>query len=245
MKILLLIIILLYQIIETIFSVKEINEINKDSITEKTRIKLYRESVVYGWIPVIIIFIFILLDYISLNDIGLRVVKFGSYGWLNIITMAIIILLSLVLLYQMIMFLISKKYREIIGEQVNKKSESDNHYDYVISNIMMPRTTKEKVWFSIVSLTAGICEEITWRGTLIFLLQSIFPTLSIILIVIIASMLFGIFHSYQGIKGVIKTGLIGALFTILFIISDSLILGIIFHFLFDFSSAFILTDKNK
>lgn len=244
MNILLLVIIMLYQIIETIFSVKEINEIKEDNITEKVKIKLYRESIIYGWIPVIIIFIFIILKFLSLNDIGLKIIKFSSYNWLNIIIIVIMSMLSFLLLYQMIMFLISKKYREIISKQINKKNQSNNHYDYVINNIMIPRTIKEKVWFSFVSLTAGICEEITWRGTLIFLLQNIFPMLNIVLVIIIASIIFGIFHSYQGIKGVIKTGLIGGLFNLLYIVSDSLILGIIFHFLFDFSSAFILTDKK-
>lgn len=243
MKILLLVIILLFQLLDTIFGVKEINELKNKKISTKRRIKFYRDTIIFGWIPVFIVTVFVILDCLSFTDIGLRTINFSNYSWLNIITLIITSTLSLLLLYQIVMFLFSDKYRHAVAELVAKNEKSNNHYDQVINNIMTPRTKKEKVWFSFVSLTAGICEEITWRGTLVFLLQAIFPTLNIISVILISSALFGLLHSYQGIKGIFKTGFIGIIFNLLYYVSDSLIIGIIVHFLFDFSSAFIIREE--
>ena len=45
-------------------------------------------------------------------------------------------------------------------------------------------------------------------------------------------------------KGVIGTGLLAVLFMCLFLVTDSLILAILLHFIVDFSATFILSEKN-
>ena len=78
-----------------------------------------------------------------------------------------------------------------------------------------------------------------------FLLADIFPDMHIAVIGIIAALLFGAFHCYQGLTGVIKTSAAGMLFVALYLVTDSLVPGIILHFLVDFSSAFLVDDKNE
>ena len=77
-----------------------------------------------------------------------------------------------------------------------------------------------------------------------FLLANIFPNISIFLIAVITSIFFGLLHFYQGLSGVTGTGLMGLLFAGLYIASDSVIPGIILHFLWDFTGAFVIKVEN-
>ena len=113
-------------------------------------------------------------------------------------------------------------------------------------NIVLPHTFKEKKYFFGICLTAGICEEIIFRGLLLYILQGLFPNLSIIIILVIAFMLFGIGHLYQGIGGIVKTALVGGILCCLYLVTNSLIICMVIHFVMDFTSAFIIKeDKNS
>lgn len=57
--------------------------------------------------------------------------------------------------------------------------------------------------------------------------------MSIWLIVLFSSLLFGLAHTYQGISGVVKTTIVGSIFSMLYIGLHSIIPIIIFHFLID------------
>jgi len=103
---------------------------------------------------------------------------------------------------------------------------------------MTPKTKNEKRWWVGVSLTTGICEEIIFRGFFIFLIASIFPDMSIYLVLVIAVVLFGLGHFYQGRKGLIITTLIGAFISLVYITSGSLIIVIVMHFITNFANAF-------
>ena len=131
--------------------------------------------------------------------------------------------------------LTSAKYREEAKKQI-VDGEGDTN--------MLPRTKKEKRLFSFLSFSAGVCEELIFRGFLVFLLLAIFPVIPIYFIILIPSVIFGIGHSYQGLQGVIKTGGFGALLMCLFLVTDSLLLAILLHFLTDLSSAFLLSDEE-
>jgi membrane protease YdiL (CAAX protease family) len=95
-----------------------------------------------------------------------------------------------------------------------------------------------------VALSAGVCEELIFRGFLLFLFRSIFPGIPIYLVVLIPTVVFGIGHLYQGLQGVIKTSIIGALFMCLYLATDSLILVMLLHFFMDFSATFLLSEEK-
>ena len=80
-----------------------------------------------------------------------------------------------------------------------------------------------------VAITAGICEEIIFRGFLLRYLH-VFPwTLNLTLALLISSVIFGFHHLYQGAGGVAGTAIVGVLFGLLFVLTGSLLLPIIFH----------------
>lgn len=204
-------------------------------ITEKIQCKGYCQSIALLWGSVSVVFIMCLIGNISLGDIGFRLIKYKYNIWLTAVTLMISGLSLAFLLYQTILLLTSTKAKEEAKKLATGKGVSQS----------FPRTKKEKWLFSLLSFSAGTCEEIIYRGFLVFLLQAIFPGIPIYLIALISSVMFGIFHLYQGLQGVIRTGVVGAFLMCLVLVTDSLILAILLHFLLDLSSTFLLTEEES
>jgi len=134
---------------------------------------------------------------------------------------------------------------ELIASLVSNESREQNlDNDHGEMAAMLPRTKKEKWLFSLRTLSSAICEEILFRGFLLFLLQSIFPDIPLYLIILIACVIFGASHLYQGLQGVISTGLMALLFICLFLVTNSLILVMLLHFATDFSATFVLSEEQ-
>jgi membrane protease YdiL (CAAX protease family) len=88
-------------------------------------------------------------------------------------------------------------------------------------------STAERAGFVAVALTAGVCEEILYRGFLIYALGRVLPSPWVALVP--AALIFGIAHAYQGPRGVAGTGLLGVFLGLLYLLSGSLWPGIGLH----------------
>lgn len=91
---------------------------------------------------------------------------------------------------------------------------------------MLPRTEREAVNFRALSVTAGICEEVLYRGYLIWYLAGfvgVWPA------AVAAGILFGLLHSYQGLSGTLRTGALGVAMGLLYVASGSLLWPVILH----------------
>jgi membrane protease YdiL (CAAX protease family) len=96
---------------------------------------------------------------------------------------------------------------------------------------VLPENKKQWKWFAFgVSSSAGICEELLFRGYLIWLLE---PVVGMPLAVVLSSVLFGLNHFYQGFSGMIKTALVGLLLAIVYWVTGSLWFAIGLHILID------------
>lgn len=245
MNILLLAIILLYETGLSIVSAIEMRNQDKTEMTEAMKVKNYKSTILYSWIPVIIIFIFISFTSTSLADIGFVNVSLNKPIWLSIVILSIATIYVLVVIYQSVRSSISQSFREKVKEKITKQLTGDEHYKEVVLNVLMPWTKKEKRWFFLVSLTAGFCEEIVFRSCMIYLLQSVFPVLSFFVAGLIACVLFCLAHSYQGVKGIITTGLVGFVMFLIYYFTQSVFIAMFVHFVVDFSNAFILFEADK
>ena len=97
---------------------------------------------------------------------------------------------------------------------------------------LIPQTPAENRLFDMVSITAGVCEEILYRGLLLATLVSLVGTWPA---VAISSLIFGLGHAYQGFSGIAKTGLVGLVLALLTVFSGSLFIAIVFHAVIDLS----------
>ncbi|NOX67634.1 MAG: CPBP family intramembrane metalloprotease [Gammaproteobacteria bacterium] len=94
----------------------------------------------------------------------------------------------------------------------------------------LPHTTRELHNFVGVSITAGIVEEIVYRGFVLWYLAQVMP---LWVAVAVSSVAFGLAHSYQGATGALRTGLIGLAFGIFYVVTGSIWLPIVAHVLLD------------
>lgn len=92
---------------------------------------------------------------------------------------------------------------------------------------LLPKSWLEIVLWIATSLTAGICEEIAFRG----FLQKQFHALSgnIAAAVVLQGVVFGLFHAYQGWRNVVVISVLGALFGVLAAWRGNLRINIVSH----------------
>lgn len=99
---------------------------------------------------------------------------------------------------------------------------------------MLPRTRTGRRGWAMLSLSAGVTEEITYRGLLLLTLAVLLPgSTSELALVVVAAVLFGIAHWYQGWAGIVGTGLIGGILAALYLATGSLLLPMVLHTLID------------
>lgn len=99
---------------------------------------------------------------------------------------------------------------------------------------MLPRTGRGRWGWAALSLSAGVTEEITYRGLLILTLAVALPSQTpTVVIVVLAAVVFGAAHWYQGRAGMLATGFAGAALTVLYLGTGSLLVPMILHTLID------------
>jgi membrane protease YdiL (CAAX protease family) len=94
----------------------------------------------------------------------------------------------------------------------------------------LPHTRRELRGFVGVSITAGVVEEIVYRGFIFWYLGQFMPLWAV---VIFSSVAFGVAHSYQGPNGAVRCGLTGLAFGIFYVVTGSIWLPIVAHALLD------------
>ncbi len=93
---------------------------------------------------------------------------------------------------------------------------------------MTPRTTRERWWVVALSLTAGITEEVLYRGALPAVGVHIYH-LPYAAAASAAILFFAVAHLYQGRLGLLAAAAAGFVFTVLYAMSGSLLLPIVVH----------------
>lgn len=99
---------------------------------------------------------------------------------------------------------------------------------------LMPATRREWPGFVPLALTAGLCEELLFRGFLLWVLAHLLP--SWWLAALAQAALFGLAHLYQGPRGVFATFFVGAFLTGVVWISGSLWPAMLVHALLDLNA---------
>lgn len=99
--------------------------------------------------------------------------------------------------------------------------------------LMLPHSAHELGWFFRLSVTAGVCEELLYRGFLFWYLGHWLGPLPA---AGVSALLFGIGHSYQGPRGILLTTAVGAFLSAIYAVTGSLIAPMVAHALMDIHS---------
>jgi hypothetical protein len=115
---------------------------------------------------------------------------------------------------------------------------------------LAPHSTPELRRWVALSLSAGLCEEFVFRGYLIWAFQ---PLLGVWGAAALSVAAFAAVHSYQGAKGALAVGGLGAAFTVVTLAFGSLLPAIALHAIVDIGEGLVawavfrraVTDRNR
>ena len=179
--------------------------------------QIYLPTIMIEWLIFLVVFLVLKKGNENLSAVGFSKFNLANLGiGLGFLLVANIILLGLAQILQFFHLTVPKEVAFIL-----------------------PRTKTERIFWVILSITAGICEETGFRGYVLTKLNLFLNNWY--LTVVISSLCFGLGHFYQGTGGIILTGTYGLLFCLLFIWRKSLIPGIFAHFLQDLTALFALS----
>ena len=94
----------------------------------------------------------------------------------------------------------------------------------------LPHSRRDLRWFYALSVTAGITEEVLYRGFMLTYLSGYMPVTAA---VVVSSLLFAGGHAYQGARGVVQVFVLAIAFSAMYVLSGSLVVPIFAHVLVD------------
>ena len=106
---------------------------------------------------------------------------------------------------------------------------------------LMPVTRREKGLYAGLSICAGFGEELAFRGYAIPAVMVAGGSAPVALA--LTSVSFAILHSYQGVLGVVRTGVVGVIMGAVFLHTGSVWPAVAGHVLIDLAVGFVLADK--
>lgn len=92
---------------------------------------------------------------------------------------------------------------------------------------LMPRNAAETLWMALMSINAGLGEELFFRLLLPLLL--ILVTGRAILSCVIATLIFGLVHMYQRLPGILATTILGLALMTLYLWTETLWIAMLIH----------------
>ncbi len=95
----------------------------------------------------------------------------------------------------------------------------------------LPRTPEAMPAFNALAVSAGICEEVLYRGFFLWYASRIFGTdlRALVISVVVTSLVFALGHVYQGTRGIVMVFLTGIVHGAIYAISGSLWIPIALH----------------
>lgn len=105
---------------------------------------------------------------------------------------------------------------------------------------LLPRTRREKTAFVGVSLSAGIGEELVFRG---YAIGALAPFLGVGGAVALSTASFGVVHAYQGLVGFFRTAVLGGVLAWGYLASGSILPAMAAHALLDVLAGIFLAER--
>jgi uncharacterized protein len=121
------------------------------------------------------------------------------------------------------------------GPQPARRPREGRHTEPAVhaTLALLPRTRAERRLFTVVGVTAGLCEEWLYRGFLLAVVSALAGGAPTAVLVAVAGAAFGLAHAYQGVTGIVTTGVLGAVLAALYLGTGSLLLPVVLHALID------------
>jgi uncharacterized protein len=96
---------------------------------------------------------------------------------------------------------------------------------------LIPRTRAEIYWGALLSVNAGVVEEIFFRLLLPFAWYAV--TQDIVIAFLASALMFGLVHAYQGVVGILATTLVGLMLTLVYLATQQIWAAVLLHTFID------------
>jgi membrane protease YdiL (CAAX protease family) len=190
------------------------------------RRSFYRRLLLLEWgLAVLALVIWLAAPGVSAGQVGLR----WPERWPGPVTGAVVVLVVLFVLVSTralrggALLEAPDAVRHRPGEP--RHARSPQHATLAV----LPRTAGERRLFTVVGVTAGVCEEWLYRGFFLAVVAAVAGGLPDAVLVVGAGVAFGLAHAYQGRAGVITTGVLGGVMAALYLSTGSLLLPVLLH----------------
>ena len=181
---------------------------------EPARVAGYRETIVIWVLAVLALAGLWIGTGREWSELGLRLSDPSRFGLGAALGLAIV-----VLIWWQLRVLLNR----VLGDTV---SRDDLRSQMGQAEAMIPGTRRELAWFRLMSLNAGITEELVFRGFLLWYLE---PYVGLPLAVVLAIVLFALAHSYQGFRQLPGIAIAAGLMVALYLLSGSIWLPMLVH----------------
>ncbi|MGY1807385.1 CPBP family intramembrane glutamic endopeptidase [Blastococcus sp. SYSU D00669] len=190
------------------------------------RRSFYRRLLVLEWgLSVIAAIVWAAAPGVGLAAVGVR----WPQSWPGPVTGAAVVLVLVFLLYSL--RAMASGALRAASEQLPRRRGDGRHADPGVhaTLALLPRTTGERRLFTVVGLTAGICEEWLYRAFFLAVVSALLGAPPPWVLVLVAAAAFGLAHAYQGVAGILTTAVLGAVLAALYLETGSLLLPVLLH----------------
>jgi membrane protease YdiL (CAAX protease family) len=194
----------------------------KSSTDPGRKVRYYRKIIAASWLLAALAYAsmgYPSLFIINAKAEGLAWLSAGS--WMRFVVAGVIVAVIALLLLPAVQAIWNEKIRA----RFTKGAQS--------FNFILPVTVKERQWWAAICVSAGVCEEVLYRGFLLHYFHASAFHLGIMVALLLSSIVFGVGHLYQGVSGVIQTAVLGFIFGIIFLLTGVLLVPIVLHAVID------------
>ncbi len=217
------VIVLAFAIVYPAYAFISYPRVKRDLVANKpgVRVREYRETIVWLWLLGIVA-----TGGWALQDRTLTALGFGlTPNWPVWVGFGVALLLAVMSVRQ---------FRQAARDEQQRQSLR-TAFARVDASEWLPRTTREAGWFLAVSFSAGVWEEVLFRGFLLWYFDSFGTAVAVLL----SSVLFGAAHLYQGWRGALKVSGVGVFLAVAFVLTDTLWVPILLHVVIDVQASML------
>ncbi|WP_224996668.1 CPBP family intramembrane glutamic endopeptidase [Cesiribacter sp. SM1] len=179
------------------------------------RLADYKQTIFIFWL----ITGLILLNSISDNGFGLN-----FYPHFNTAAIVLSVLVAAFVLFQARQSKVTAETAPLVRD----KMKDIYHY--------LPKSKKELRWFSWLSLSAGVCEEIIFR---LFLFTFLLEHTHISIAFVLTNIIFAITHIGSGRQNLITSFILGLLLSAIYYFTDNIWIAIVLHAAIDINAGML------
>lgn len=210
------------------------------------RIRVYRRALTFEWISALLALAALGFDWNQLNP---KFMGFAGPGFLQSLSQSDFVRgnvagLAAGLVLGTVVLIFGRLRANRRGAPTLQRPASKWSKILPDFSALVPVTTHERLFWVGVAISAGICEELVFRGWLLAMLHTQAGLTGTALIVA-GAVAFGLAHAYQGISGVLLTAFAGAFFCVLYIETGSLLIPILLHAFIDLRFALMPAPRME